>query len=253
MRMVGVPSEQGSLEKNRGCSKGAEAIAEAAGMRLDDEVRVVESDIEETDKAIYEKARQLFEAREKCLFLGGDHSITYSLFKAFSEVFSPENSALVVFDAHVDAASFFKPVSHEDMNKVLIEEGLLERDKLLLVGTRKIFDVEKEFIEKNSIKTVSAEEVNSDFEKALSKVKGFLRCSKHLYVSIDVDVFDPSEAPGTGYLEENGVYSKEFFLMLGELAKSEKIKAADLVEVNPENDKEGKTVALAAEIAKWLV
>ena len=117
MLLVKVPSSQGSLEKNLGCELAPDLLTQ--GLQGVDEVEVVQNDIVETDKRIYEKALSTFP--QKAIFLGGDHSITYSLFKAFSEKF--QNPSLIVFDAHPDAMKGIKPVSHEDMNRELIEDG----------------------------------------------------------------------------------------------------------------------------------
>jgi len=247
-----VPSEQGSLDKNRGCAKAPEAILEtlkAKGVLPEIEtVAVVQSDIEATDEAIFESAKKAFSGKCFPLFLGGDHSITYSLFRAFSETYGAE-SALVIFDAHADCSQFFKPVSHEDMNKVLVEEGLLKPENLLIIGLRKVFGVEEEFLEKNKIKSVSPALANRETEKAKALLKEFLSGRKTVYVSVDIDAFDPSIAPATGYPEKNGLLEKPFFSLLGFLIESGKVKGADLVEANPEMAGGTKTVLFAAKIA----
>ena len=111
--LVTVPSSQGSLDKNLGTELAPEILCK--GLEVET-VNVVRSDIVATDEAIYSKAKEVIQ--KKPIFIGGDHSITYSLFKAFSENF--EKPSLIIFDAHADSTSFFKPVSNEDMNKVLI-------------------------------------------------------------------------------------------------------------------------------------
>jgi len=244
--LVKVPSSQGSLDKNLGCEltpgilcKGKEA----------ETVDVVQSDIEATDQAIYSKAKEVI--HQKPIFIGGDHSITYSLFKAFSESF--ENASLIIFDAHADCTSFFKPVSHEDMNKVLIEEGLLEKKKLLIIGIRKIWDEEKPFLEKNKIQLIYSKEIHENLEKAKEKLKKFLEEQKNIYVSFDIDGLDPSIAPGTGYCEENGLTEQEAFDLLEQVLNSGKVKASDLVEINPKLDKEDKTISIGKKIIGKLI
>ena len=252
MKVVKVPSEQGSLEKNIGCAKAPDAIVLHLSLKADS-VKVVPSNIEETDKCIYEKALRLLQEDKKPLFLGGDHSITYSTFSAFSKHFGAKNSALIIFDAHADAYQSFKPVSHEDMNRVLIEEKKLLPENLLLVGARKLFKPEREFLEKHSVQAISSEDVALKPFHSLQSIEEFLSSAKNLYLSIDIDVFDPSIAPGTGYLEEHGLLWKHFEGLLSTVLKRDKLRAADLVEFNPLKDMEGKTLALCGNIIKKLL
>ncbi len=249
MLLVKVPSEQGSLDKNIGCSKAPEALVSALSLKAD-AVDVVSSNIEETDRRIYTKALELFKKNKTALFLGGDHSITYSTFSAFSKHFGAEHSSLLIFDAHADAYESFKPVSHEDMNRVLIEEKKLLPENLLLVGVRNIYEPEKKFIEKHSIQVISAEQVSLEPFHALQLVEEFAAKAKNLYVSIDIDAFDPSIAPATGYLEKNGLLWKQFEGLLSPALKSEKLWAADLVEFNPLKKGAKKTQILCENIIK---
>ena len=73
-----------------------------------------------------------------------------------------------------------------------------------------------------------------------------------LYLSIDIDVLDPKFAPGTGYHEKNGLSDEELFNILKKLKTLKNIKRFDLVEVNPDKDKNGKTIKLAAKIINRL-
>ena len=239
--LIKVPSSQGSLDKNLGSELTPEILCKGKEAET---VNVVQSDIEATDEAIYSKAKEVIQ--KKPVFIGGDHSITYSLFKAFSENF--ENASLIIFDAHADCTSFFKPVSHEDMNKVLIEEGLLEKERLLIIGIRKIYPEEEPFLKEKNISLLTAKEIHENLKNAKEKLQKFLEQQKNIYVSFDIDGLDPSIAPGTGYCEPNGLNEQETFDLLEQVLDSGKVKASDLVEINPKMDKEGKTVSVGKRI-----
>ena len=244
--LVKVPSSQGSLDKNLGTELAPEILCK--GLEAET-VNVVRSDIVATDEAIYSKAKEVIQ--KKPIFIGGDHSITYSLFKAFSENF--EKPSLIIFDAHADATSFFKPVSHEDMNKVLIEEGLLEKERLLIIGIRKIDKEEEPFLKEKNISLLHAKEIHENLEATKEKLQKFLEEQKNIYVSFDIDGLDPSIAPGTGYREEDGLTEKEAFDLLEQVLETGKVKAADLVEIKPKLDKEGKTVSIGKKILEKLI
>ena len=242
MKLLSVPSDQGNLGKNKGCSKAPEQILQGKEFET---IEIVKGNFEETDKAIYKKAKQVLE-EGKALFVGGDHSVSYALVKAFSEV-SGKKKALVVFDAHPDCVQFFKPLSHEDWVQGIVEEELVEKERVLLIGVRKVHEMERDYLKKKGIKVVSALEVKTALQQAKDKLLELVATNEQVYVSIDIDVFDPSIAAGTGYLEKNGLMEKEFFALLRPLLESGKVKAMDLVEVNPVKDR-GETVELAKRI-----
>lgn len=245
MKLVSVPSDQGNLDKNKGCSKAPGQILKGQEF---EEVQVVPANFEETDQAIYEKAKEIL-GKERALFVGGDHSISYALVKAFSKT-SRGKKALVVFDAHPDCVQFFKPLSHEDWVQGVVEEGFVEAKRLMIIGVRKVHELEREYLKKKGIRILSAVEVKSSKEQARDKLLQMIALSEEIYVSVDIDVFDPSIAPGTGYLEKNGLTEQEFLGLFEPLLDSGKVKSVDLVEVNPSKDS-GKTLALAKRIVDF--
>ncbi|MAG22254.1 MAG: hypothetical protein CL943_03035 [Candidatus Diapherotrites archaeon] len=248
MRILSVPSEQGNLDQNKGCGKAPPLILEG---REFDETPIVPSNIEDTDKAIYAKAKEVL-AKEKALFVGGDHSISYALVKGFSET-TDGKKALVVFDAHPDCVQFFAPLSHEDWIQGVVEEKLVKGENILQIGIRKVDPLETEYIKHNKIKVVSAVEVKSKPVQVMDKLLELIALNDEIYVSIDIDGFDPSIAPGTGYLVPNGLLEEEFMPLLDALLKSGKARGIDLVEVNPLKDVEGRTVELAKRIVEKVI
>jgi len=233
MKIIKVPTSQGSLDKNIGTELAPEILCKEIEC---EEVFVTKGDMEATDAAIYSKAKEIFsnpkeKNHEKAIFVGGDHSITYNIFKAFSEKF--EKPCLLIFDAHADCDVFFKPVSHQDLNRAVVEEKLADTQDIIIIGIRKVFDVEEPFLKKNKIPTITAEEIHTNFEKSKEKLQNFIARQKNIYLSFDIDALDPSIAPGTGYLEENGLSKKQAFEMLEIVIKSGKVKTFDLVEINP--------------------
>src|SRR3989344_6347135 len=122
MKIVKVFSSQGSLGKNIGCEKAPDFILnelKKINHKIIDvsEVKINKNNIDETNKNI--------EKKEGDIFLGGDHSITYSLFKGFAK--KNENYGLLIFDAHPDCALYIKSVSHEDFVRKLVDEGILDK------------------------------------------------------------------------------------------------------------------------------
>lgn len=245
MRIVKVPSSQGCLGKNIGCEKGPGTLLEKAFTENKDieigEVKVNPSNIDETNKNI-EKA-------SGDIFLGGDHSITYSLFKGFAK--KNKNYGLLIFDAHPDCALYVKSISHEDFVRKLVDDGILSKKNLVYVGVRKSGEVEIKFLK--NVKIIKVKEVHEDIGNVEKFLIDFFKKFKKFYLSIDIDVLDPKFCPGTGYLEPNGLYIKELIYLISKIKKMKNLGRIDLVEVNPLKDINRITVKNAAKILEELI
>jgi agmatinase len=80
--------------------------------------------------------------------------------------------------------------------------------------------------------------------KTIKRIKG----SKRVYVTIDIDAFCPSIAPGTGTPSHGGFLYYEVLEMLQEISKKHEVIGVDLVEVAPDYDQSGSTSILAAQL-----
>lgn len=226
MLIVKVPYVNG-LGKTKGCERAPDILTKNA-----EEIKVDNCNVKESIDGIYKEACQILKKKEKVLFIGGDHSISYPLVKAFAKT-SKKKKCLVVFDAHADCMKPMKEPTHEEWLRAIVEEKLM--DKVILIGMRKIEPEEEMFLEKRKEVLINDFDFPNDCE---------------IYLSIDIDVFDPSIAPATGYLEPNGMNKEKFFSLIEKI--KDKVRAIDLVEINPEKDLNNKTVNLALDIIKKL-
>ncbi|MCH7850489.1 MAG: arginase family protein [Nanoarchaeota archaeon] len=206
-------------------------------------IEVDNSNIEESIEVIYKKALGYFD--ERVSFVGGDHSITYPLFKAFQEKF--EKPFLIVFDAHADCMPPMTEPTHEEVIRGIIDDGF-DPQKIILVGVRKIEKVERDYLNRVGVKVfeeVYDLEACADYvtEKAIGH---------DIYVSVDIDVLDPAFAPGVSYIEPNGMSTKELFYILRRIFFMKGVRALDVVEVIPKKDEKSDylTVKTAAKIIK---
>jgi len=253
MKIVKVGSSQGSLGKNLGTEKAPDKIVEALkniflneeGKSLIydvDSVEINKSNIEETNQRIFEK--------EGDIFIGGDHSITYPLFKAVAQ--KNRNAGVIMFDAHPDCENNFKPPTHEDFIQVLIEEGTLKKENLILVGIRNMDRKEQQYIKEKRIKHYTMKGL-ANMEETCDTIMETARSFDALYISIDIDIVDPSQAPGTGYIEPAGMQARDLIYFIQRLKLLKNLKRVDLVEVNPEKDINEMTTKLAAKIISELI
>ncbi|MEK6833517.1 MAG: arginase family protein [Nanoarchaeota archaeon] len=271
MFIVKVPGING-LGKTRGCEKAGNEILKClkeeiysneSGNPIDinkldiEEIHLDNSNLELTNKLIYKNALDIFESKEKVIFLGGDHSISYSLGKAFLDSCKSRGKepCLIVFDAHPDCMPLTKGTegypNHEEWLRGLIESGFPVRN-ILLVGIRNSDIAEIEFLKEKNIRIIGMNSLLENIEEMCEIIMEFSD-KKELYLSLDIDVVDPVFAGATGYKEPGGLTSREFLYIIQRLSKIKNLRAVDLVEINPEKDINNLTVKLGAKILAELI
>lgn len=241
MKIISVPFSAGSLGKNIGCEK-------APGLILKD----MKFEVLNVDNQDIVNSNKILESAEGDFFIGGDHSITYSLFKGFTKGKDKENTGILIFDAHPDCVNNFSPPTHEDFLKTLIEKKVVKKENVFIIGIRAIDKIEREFIEKKQIKHVLMSDLKSEdsYSQLINQIKEFVGKFDSWYLSIDIDVLNPEESPGTGYLEKNGMSFHNLKNILEEISDFKNLKRIDLVEVNPDKDIDEKTINCAKKIVK---
>lgn len=253
MNIVKVKTSQGCLNKNIGCEEAPDKIVEELDniwAREDgankeykiSEVKIVNGNLEETNKNIQDSKGDLF--------IGGDHSISYYLVRGFKE-----EIGIISFDAHPDCfkTENFNIPTHEDWVMHLVKEKVVDPKNIILVGCRNSDPKELEFIEENKIKYFDMKRVDENKESVCDNIMEIANKFKNLYLSIDIDVVDPAFAPGTGYLEAAGMTSRDLIYFIQRLRFLKNLKRIDLVEINPKKDINNITVKLGAKIIKELI
>lgn len=268
MYIVKIPGING-LGKTQGCEKAGNEILKTfkeihsnekgipINVRLLDleEIHVDNFNLEEANHLIYKNSLKMFETQPKTIFLGGDHSISYSTTKAFFDYCKVVNkeSCLIVFDAHADCMEPMEEPTHEEWLRKLIEQGF-PAENILLVGVRNLWKDEIQFIKEKGVRIISMNQLMTDLEDTCDTIMEFSN-NKELYLSVDIDVVDPAFAPATGYIEPGGLTSRQFIYLIQRMNKIKNLKAIDIVEINPEKDKEKNniTVKLGAKILGELI
>ena len=260
MKILKVPFSKGGLKKTVGCELAPDLILEKTeefylnefgfkGNFEVDEVDIDESNMETTNKAIFDKVKLLAHdviSPRVCL-LGGDHSITYAAFKAFST--KHNGAGLIILDAHPDCESDFSPPTHEDFLRVLIKDGIVDKNRIIIIGLRNWTGDEKDFLDKNGIRYFPMKQIQMHgLHDVMDTVTESVREWDPSYLSIDIDICDPAFAPGTGYQEPGGLTSRELIYIVQRLKLLKNIRMMDIVEVNPKKDTNGMTTKLAAKL-----
>ncbi len=261
MIIIRTPGING-LGKTKGCEEAGKRILKTleeiytneAGKEINiknlelEEIHLNNSNVEESNNLIYENSLESFHEQDKTIFLGGDHSISFSTVSAFLDWSNSErkNPCLIVFDAHPDCMIPIKEPTHEEWLRGIVEKGF-PPENILLVGIRNSDKQELEFLKNKKIKRMSMNQLLEDLRDSCDTIMEFSH-NKELYLSLDIDVLDPVFAPATGYAEPGGLTSRQLLYLVGRLNKLKNLKGIDLVEINPIKDKENLTVKTGAKI-----
>ncbi len=172
------------------------------------------------------------------VIIGGDHTISIGSIRSLKKIYP--NLKVIIFDAHLDLRDTYPDeirVSHATVIRRIIEE--LDKDQIIIVGARAISKEEYTFVLEKGIK-VFWDKTPPEFPQIVDP----------LYLSIDIDVLDPSFAPGVGSPEPNGQSPDNLINSIKKIIKkARKIVGFDIVEVNPLVDINDITSSLAA----WLI
>jgi agmatinase len=200
-------------------------------------------DVEKTFAAVTDSVRKILSAKAFPVILGGDHSITFPVIQAFQKI---KPLHLVHLDAHLDYNNSVEGVKLANGSPVkrISELGFVA--KIVQIGMRGIRTREDAF--KDSISRGNKIISMSDFRR-----RGIEEVLHHipkgnLYVTIDIDVLNPSIAPGTSSPEFDGMTYHEMRDLLKGIASRSKVVGFDLTEVNPFLDPVGLTQSAAVMI-----
>jgi agmatinase len=171
--------------------------------------------------------------------LGGDHSITYPILRAFA----PRHPRLSIlhFDAHPDISDEFEGnrLSHACPFARIMEERLAGR--LVQVGIRCANAHQRAQAARFGVEMIEMK----DSRRAAPP-----RFDTPVYVSFDLDALDPAFAPGVAHREPGGLSTREALDMIA--AVNAPIVGADVVELNPRQDVSGMTATVAAKLVKEI-
>ena len=180
------------------------------------------------------------------LSVGGDHSITYPILKALGR---DHPLGLVHIDAHCDTMGSFDDTKfhHGGPFRLAVLDGVLDPDRTIQIGIRGAANVFWEFSYASGMTVIEMEEFTALGVDAIAARAREVVGNGPVYVSVDVDGFDPAFAPGTGTPEVGGLTSREGLTLLRALTGLN-IIGGDVVEVAPQYDPTTNTAQLAAQL-----
>jgi agmatinase len=190
--------------------------------------------------------RALYAQKVRPLSVGGDHSVTYPILKALGQ---EAPVGLVHIDAHCDTMGAYdgSKFHHGGPFRLAVLDGVLDPERTIQIGIRGASSMFWEFSHVSRMTVIYMDDfMRMGLEAVAAKARAVVGDGP-VYVSVDVDGFDPAYAPGTGTPEAGGLEAREGLALLRALAGLN-IVGADVVEVAPQYDPTTNTSQLAAQI-----
>jgi agmatinase len=207
------------------------------------DVEIVFGNTSRTLERIEAVSRHIVNAGKIPVTIGGEHLITYPAIKPVVQKYP--DLRVVQLDAHLDLMDelFGDKYSHGSVMR-RVSELFSESGRIYQVGIRSGSREEFTFAEKH---THLFKFDTLEFVKRLGDLK-----KKPIYLTIDIDVFDPSLIPGTGTPEAGGIFFQQYIELLMKM-KDMNIVGADIVELAPQIDPTNVSTIVASKILRELL
>jgi agmatinase len=216
------------------------------GVRIVDigDADIVHTDTETSHANIEAGVRAILAAGAVPVVLGGDHSINIPCIRAFAG----RPIHIVQIDAHLDFVDVRHGVRHGHGNPM---RRAAEQDHvtgLSQLGIRNVSSTAKEGYDAARAMGSDILSVRQVRKLGVEAVLDRIPAGVDYYLTLDIDGFDPSIAPGTGTPSHGGFLYYEVLELIDGLTRRGRITGIDLVEVAPDHDHSGTTTILAAQI-----
>ncbi len=190
---------------------------------------------------IKDNVKQIYDDGKRLLGIGGEHLVTFPEIVAISDIYG-EDLAIIHFDAHTDLRDEYmgEKLSHSAVIKLC--SSYVKPENIKQIGIRSGMKEEWEFMKRNNTFIKD----NNDY-KSLDCLLG-----KKVFVTVDLDVLDPSVMSGTGTPESGGMSFNELMGWFEYLKKFD-IIGADVVELAPDYDTSGCSTAVATKVIRELL
>jgi len=200
-------------------------------------IGIIPTDIKKSLKRVSECIEDLLEFKKPFLVLGGDHSSTIGIGDALEQTNTPVH--YIYIDAHMD---LYDEVKESRLSHACTLRRLSERESFsgaTLLGYRDFSQIQVDYAKQIDIQTYTSTTLQSQknlFEFGAVLIKKLARKHQYFHISIDLDVLDPSFAPGVGNPVACGFSTKELISLLSGIfngLSSQKRFSWDIVEYNP--------------------
>ena len=229
----------GTSTWGKGADKGFDAFLEAAenmelyDIETDSEVykkgiHILKEITEKSNpkkvfEAVYQKTQKLLTSNKFLTFFGGEHAVSIGIIKAFYEKYN--GLTVLQLDAHADLRPTYM---NSPFNHACALHDASKKTNLVQVGIRSMDASEKKYMKPSNV--FFAEKMygnNNWMDESIAKM------TNEVYITLDLDVFDPSILPATGTPEPGGLLWNDMLIYLNKVFKTKNVVGFDIVELAP--------------------
>jgi arginase len=221
-------------------------------------------------KRLFNHVQHAVESKSIPVVIGGDHTSAIGTWSgAVAALKAHEKFGLIWLDAHLDAHTYETSVQgkwggwwHGQPVSALLGYGLpalkdiggmkpkISAQHMSMIGIHSFEPGEEAFVKKHGIRIYSLDEVTQRgfkavFQEALERATNG---TEGFGLTVDLDCFNPEDAPGVGAMEDKGLNPAEILPIIKSIARYPSFKALEIAEFNPHNDKDNKTRLLIEKI-----
>ncbi len=197
---------------------------------------------EQMVKTVHQRVQDYIEKEKFVIVIGGEHSVSIGAATAHIEKYS--DITVLQLDAHSDLRNEYEGSKY---NHACVMARIAEMCPIVQVGIRSMDISEKEFLDESRI--FFAENIHN-CDNWIEKVKSKL--SEKVYITIDLDVFDPSIMPSTGTPEPGGLFWYDILMLLKKVFDDNEVIGFDIVELCPDEMNKAPDFLAAKLIYKLL-
>lgn len=215
------------------------------------DVQTHPTEMEESIERLHVSVREMLEkeACQRYIMLGGDHGVSFPSIRAFQEHYG--EIGVIQWDAHHDVRNLDDGGrTNGTPFRSLIEGGHLKGVNLVQIGIRDYANAKEyhDYTKDKGIAVYTMEDVDQAgilpiIKKELERLSKLVNV---IYLSVDMDVVDQAFAPGCPAIGPGGISSRELLASISAAASHQKVKAMDIVEIDPSKDFRDMTSRLAA-------
>ena len=255
--IIGVPYER-TVSSMKGTKNGPKAIIKMLDSKLElfdrtykiqltDKIRIGQKNLGNINLLSPEKAlskitfecEEILDKNKFILLIGGEHSVSLGLLQALGKRVNPKDVTILDIDAHCDLRE--NDSDYNEKNPTNLAHSCVMRNanklgyNIVEVGVRTYYKDEYKFFNepKNNIKVF--EWGNGKKIPSIDEILGSIK-TKYIYITIDVDGFDPAHMPGTGTAVQGGLEWWYGLELIERAADSFGLIGADITEVAPMRD-----------------
>lgn len=265
--LIGFGSDEG-VKRNKGRLGAADAPdmirAQLANLPVHQSVSIVDigtvvceqGQLEKAQAELADQVERSLQQGMKPIVLGGGHEVAFGSFSGLFQYIQhhepQQKIGIINFDAHFDLREAEQVTSGTPfLNAAKLSEQNQKEFHYLCIGvakhsnTKALFDT----ADRLSCQYIYDQQLQlSEIDHLISKINGFIEKIDALYITVDLDVFSASIAPGVSAPAVKGIDLSVFDPLFQAIKKSGKIRVFDVAECNPRFDLDNRTAKLAAYI-----